>query len=358
MEETFIFYMPSDFPRDDVVKIGRFLSESGSLVPSFIPAPVGLLNIEALVYAKEVDGIDIQILPDRNLASRIALVAKQGIQREIDYSTKIAAHTMAFAQAMNLLFEPSISFHELAYNHGNEVANDELAWFRVADNAGALNWIGLALGRQKSLNAEATPIIGTADLAYPLRRWVRNYIVALKIAELELEESAPIEKARRLLTWMFEDFIFAGPAALFSTMFFSPNAARRRMIKRLRSPDRSKAIEGVKNAAWDITYMSDIAERTARGEEEKKRYIFATADKNLATIAPLIFLAEDSWTLAEKLRAWWPRSDAEKIAETMFDIRDKIDAFPHPRKKEVPPTFLDDCISRGEQIVLSWKPNS
>lgn len=111
MEETFIFYMPSDFPRDDVVEIGRFLTGSGALVPSFIPAPAGLLNIEALISAKEVDGIDIQILPDRNLASRIALVAKQGIQREMDYSTKVVAHTMAFAQAMGLLFEPSIFYY-------------------------------------------------------------------------------------------------------------------------------------------------------------------------------------------------------------------------------------------------------
>tara|TARA_R110000824_G_scaffold155226_6_gene327794 strand:- start:89960 stop:91036 length:1077 start_codon:yes stop_codon:yes gene_type:complete len=358
MSEQITFALPSDFPLDDVVEIGNVLLKTNALVPVFTPASAGLLSVEALLSARLVDKIDIQILPDRNLASRIAQIARNGIRDDAPCPMKVAAHIMAFAQVMDLLFEPTISFHELAHFHGNQVANEELAWFRIADNAGALKWIDLALGRRATLDTGVLPDVGNAVMDYQLRHWVRNYIVALKMAELEFEQSQPVEKMLRLLAWMFEDFSFRGPAAMFAAIFFSTKSGRPKLIRHLRSSDRSKTIKALKNATWDMTYLSDMLERTQKNESAGKRYIFATADKDLAMIAPLLVLYDDVDTLAYKLREWWAQSDANRIAEAIFDIRDKIDAVPHPRQKEVPPTFLDDCISRGEQIVLSWNPNS
>jgi len=53
-----------------------------------------------------------------------------------------------------------------------------------------------------------------------------------------------------LLEWMDEDFLLAGPAALFVSMYYGPKAARAGLFKQLRSPNRQAAIDGARNAAW------------------------------------------------------------------------------------------------------------
>lgn len=74
-------------------------------------------------------------------------------------------------------------------------------------------------------------------------------MVALKAAELELSPMAPIERAKSLLRWMFEDFFLAVPAAIFAAMYFSPFANKRRLLNQLRPTDRERTIAGIRNAA-------------------------------------------------------------------------------------------------------------
>jgi hypothetical protein len=84
---------------------------------------------------------------------------------------------------------------------------------------------------------------------------------------------------------MDNDFLLAGPAALFVSMYYGPMAARAGLFKQLRSPDRDAAIRGTKNAAWDMTHLSDFALRVSRAEKERRRYIFASGDLSLVQIA-------------------------------------------------------------------------
>ncbi|WP_421863528.1 hypothetical protein [Parvibaculum sp.] len=358
MPEDISIYLSDQFPLTDVVSLGRFLERQSCLIPAYVPPPVGLLDIAGLLYARDVERVAIEILPDRNLVSRIVSIAREGVNSWTE-PARISASLMAFSQAMDINFEPSIAFHEFAHVQGNAEANKELAWFRSADNAGAQLWIDLALRRRASLGIGEPEAVPTHDLAKPLRRWTRNYIVALKIAELELKKMAPIERAIQLFTWMFEDFLLAGPAALFSTAYFSPKAARRRMIKHLRSPDRVRAIKGIKNAAWDITHLSDFVERVNRDQTIGKRYIFATADKSLASIARLLLLGEDSLSdrtrLVENLCLWWPQRDAEKIVEALWELVARVEEAPQPRRKSNSPSVVSDFVEQGEASVLSWK---
>ena len=49
----------------------------------------------------------------------------------------------------------------------------------------------------------------------PIKRWRRNYIVAMKMGELELNEQLnPIQKVTTLLEWMRDEFTLAGPRAV------------------------------------------------------------------------------------------------------------------------------------------------
>ena len=53
----------------------------------------------------------------------------------------------AYSHFLDILIEPSVAFHELAHKQGNQAANEELAWFRIGDDADAFAWCDYALGR-------------------------------------------------------------------------------------------------------------------------------------------------------------------------------------------------------------------
>lgn len=354
--ELFALYRPG-FPADDVNAIGEALLAAGVLIPGYIPPPVGLLNIDALDYGRHALGQSTIVLADRNLVSEVAKIARRGGLDRADPNGLIAARLMAFCQAMEIMIEPSIAYHELAAGNGNGAAHAELGWFRSADFGQAQAWIDLALGRTTRLTSIPAPQPDVQDLAFPLKRWRRNYAVALKIAELELAALTPGQRHLDLLGWMVEDFLFAGPAAIFAAMYFSPQAPRKGMFKSLRSVDRDRALAGVRNAAWDITALSDFVWKIAQGDAAGRRYMLATSDKALAAAAPLVLLGpvanEDQPSLAEALRAWWSGAEADRVAASMFDQIGVVEGRELPSR---PADYVDACIQAGEDRLRDWTP--
>jgi hypothetical protein len=115
-----------------------------------------------------------------------------------------------------------------------------------------------------------------------------------------------------LLDWMVDDFFLAGPAAFFASMYFSPLTERKRLIKQLRSEDRERAIAGVKNAAWNMTYLSNFAQRIREAGEGPYRFFFATADRGLAAIGSYLDAEEDQLeeAMIARLNGWLNERDA------------------------------------------------
>lgn len=361
LESSGFFALQLDpaFPLADVEAIADRLVATSALVPGYLPPEAGLLSVAAFKFAQTFDGTRTILLPDRNLISRMARIARDGAPPTIDAPTRIAIDLMAFAQAVDLDIEPSIAFHELAHRDGNAVAQDELAWFRAADHGQAQAWIDIAQGRADRLPIAKPAKRESKDLAFPLHRWKRNYIVALKTAELELSEMAPVDRAKVLLDWMADDFFLAGPAAIFATMYFSPFASKRRLFKQLRSGDRERAIAGIRNAAWDITYLSHFVAQRKRSNEENIFFLLATADRGLASIAPILMIDADEKDyadlLATSLSGWWPPHDASTIADAWFTRVHAVETKGKPF-----PVFdadrIDLLIEGGERVVRTWVP--
>lgn len=358
MTHIFQVTLDPDFPLADVEAIASRLDASGGVRPGFIPPSVGALNLGAVFYAQH-EGWSLVVLPDRNLVSRMARIAKDGTLAKRDKPTQLACDLMAFCQAMELQLEPSIACHELAACDGNAIAREELGWFRAADKGGrAQEWIDLAIGRCEKVElAEADPP-ELADLAFPLRRWRRNYIVCLKIAALDLQPGAPLDKALELLRWMYEDFQIAGPAALLALFYLAPANSHRGLMRGLRSPNRQKALAGVRNTAWDVTQLSDFIARVDGAEAERRRYFFATADEGLATLAPALFSsldpADGGHTLADILKNVWPDAQARRLANALKHYTENQDDPARP-KPDVSPGFVDDAIAEGERSLTEWR---
>lgn len=365
MAETPAGYMVQfdpGFPLQDVVALGVELMASGILAPGFIPPAAGLLTLEAIVYAKEQQGYDTVVLADRNLVSRMARVARDGHADLKDRASRSALALMAYCQAMNIDIEPSIAFHELGGAAGNLAAREELAWFRAADRAAALDWVALAAGRISRVTLGAPAPLTDLDFERPIARWRRNYVAALKAAMLELTPTLnPIDRMIALIDWMDADFILAGPAALYAAMYFGPKAARAGLFKQLKSPNREAAILGVRNAAWDMTHLSDFVRRVGEAEAQNRRYIFASADDGLTQIASRLFLgpeAADGWpSLEESLYDWWSKRDAGRLADAVFARFDPARLETREAPTLAPPT-VDRLIFAGEDELRKWEPAS
>lgn len=353
-----VITLERDFPYKDLLLVGRMLEQANVLVPGFTPSQFGIYQPDGYLFEKRLYDVDFYLLPDRNLVSRMARVAMGG---PVDAPCRTAACLMAFAQCLNLNFEPSIAFHELAHRHGNEIAREELRWFRVADQARPLDWIAIATGRKKRIRSLPPVIdVGDLDLAKPLTRWNRNYVLALKIAELELTKSPAVKKALHLLDWMYSDFILGGPAFLFASLYFAPSAPRRRLLKQLRSQDRARALDGVRNAAWDLTHISDFIRRVREGSEQE-RFILASADKGLTNVAETLILCPDepdaADVLTDGLSKWWPHDHARTIAAAYATCVEGIDdKNRHVNQPDPPAGYVSSLIARGEQLLSAWRP--
>ena len=330
MSGSVSFSFDPRFPFKEVVALSQALQISGHLVPGFIPPSVGYLDIAALRYAQDLEGWNLVVMADRNFISRMAQVCRLEADTPPDAAQLWAVRLMAFCKAMNLDIDPSISFHELSHNQGEAAALDELAWFRAADRGGdAQTWIDFAFGHRASLMVSGAAPRETADLARPLRRWRRNYLAALKIAALDLDDLRPEARFERLIDWMYEDFQLCGPAALFAAVYFSGRRPPR-MIKGLRGTQRAKAIAGVRNAAWDITYLSHFVHAVQNSETRRVRTLLATRDDALAAIAPLTLLGpepDQDWpSLGQALERWWPATEAKRNADRLMACVRKVQA--------------------------------
>jgi len=355
--EEFMVRFPPNFPLADVIEIADELMADGGIVPGFIPAGRGVFDLMAMEYSKLMGETTI-ILPDRNLISRIATIAEGRARYPLDAPSQLAANLMAYCQCMGLDFEPIMAFHELAHKEGNHEANRELAWFRAADEAQALAWVAVSRGRAQGLGQLCPAALTDHDLAKPLPRWERNYVVALKIAELELSDRKPLERAIALLDWMIDDFFLAGPAAIFASMYFSPNAAKKRLIKQLRSADRERALDGIKNAAWDMTHLSDLTRRMRYGSDPSKHHIFATGDRGLAKIATLLPIDAEEDELEDELArlmaVWWPERSVTVLAKRFAEALLVASSRPAPKGPDGDEDPIPGMISTGERRVRDW----
>ena len=263
---------------------------------------------------------------------------------------------MAFAQATNIDIEPALAFQELAQVMGDEVANDELRWFRVADQGRAKAWIDLAVGRSDALPPLEAGPREQLQLARPPHRWRCNYAVMLKAASLELNPTiSPLLRFEKLVEWMVDDFILAGPAAIFSAMFFSDRARRGGLVKGVRSPDRTKALSGIKNAAWDVTYLSELTRRAMPQSYEEARCIFASADRALAELAPLLLIDQEDdegfrRDVSSRLNPWWGRN-SERVAAILSDAISVVSDRAPPTARPGVDDYVGLKVAEGEALI-------
>jgi hypothetical protein len=352
--------MPDDFPMQGVMDIGNHLQQIDVLVADYPDPNSEVYFAGHYLVAARLNGIRTTVLPDRNVVSRMARAAKG---QPLDNHGRNAAAILAFAQCLDIQIEPSIAFHEMAFKEGNQAALDELSWFKVADNGNPHEWVAAGLGQIDRIPTVGTPpAVDQLDLAKPLNRWRRNYVVAMKVGELELNGKLnAIQRVTELLEWMRDEFILAGPAAILAFFYFAPNSAPRKgLLWGLQSDDRQVALAGAKNAAWDITYLSDFARRINEDSGvQQARYVFATFDKRLRDLARFVIGEHEevgaNESLAKSFEQWWPAKDAQKIADLWSSCQTRTRSPDWWDQYKDRPDYVGELIAQGEVVLLNWK---
>jgi hypothetical protein len=261
------------------------------------------------------------------------------------------------------IIEPSLALYEAAATAGNNVANEELRQFRIADNIESIYWADVALGRSTRLSftqPSDPPPVKSVDFDMPLRRWRRNYVIALKIAELALRGGKAESQMTELLRWMYQDFLIGGPAAILAAHYIAPNSDRKGLLKSVRSPDRERAVGGVRNAAWDLTLLSDWLVRVQEQAQRNELSLLSSLDRKLVEFArlltdeppeepsaasPLSMIFESLWGAAAGRRL------STLTENYLSDAGNPARQLNRPEEVG----YVDRLIREGEAFIRNWK---
>lgn len=347
-------------------EITRMLRERRVFAPSFVPQN-DANTYDPLVYRREALQHDTTtiLLADRNVVTRWLALLSGRISSPQD---RLVAAIMVFAQSANILVEPNLALYEATVAGESEATMQELVRFRIADNLDIKHWLDLALGRKQKLSLadDELPTIPdkSAEINFEmrLRRWIRNYIILLKLAQLELKGLSRTRQITELATWMYQDFIIGGPALMFAIHYLAPNSERSGLLKNLRSADRERALRGIRNASWDVTLLSEWIRRAGEQKQTNTLTLLCSLDRKLIDLARMLAPQLAGNLTDEEFRSQgfmkilepWGAKEVGQIAELLegfFSTKDNPSRQIH-RPDEVD---LDQMLKAGEQFVRDWQ---
>lgn len=106
------------------------------------------------------------------------------------------------------------------------------------------------------------------------------------------------QRMRHFLDWTYENWYFSAPVIALAAACFS-SAPPRGSLKDLKHPDRALALKGLRNCAWDLTYITWWSQLLKRQDKDNCLYLLCSRDKTLRTVARQI-LARPEMTDADE----------------------------------------------------------
>src|SRR5690606_15018166 len=157
------------------------------------------------------------------------------------------------------------------------------------------------------------------------------------------------------IRWMYDDFLLGGPAIMLSALLLAPGGKRARLFKNLRSKDRAKALQGVRNATWDLTLVSQFLSTIEAQETEGGLCVLVSFDKAVHRIARGVLGALRTAEETSPFITLWGEKAGQRIAEAVESAYRDHAASHRQLNRPAPENFVDELIERGEAAVLGWK---
>ena len=137
------------------------------------------------------------------------------------------------------------------------------------------------------------------------------------------------------IEWMGSDFLFVASAFVLAGRFLAPNGVRKRVLKSLRGPDRSRALKGIRNAAWDMALISEWGKKVEKENAAGRFWLLASADRALGEMARGLFVPAakatdvDGFLLGELVATWGKAAGHRLYAK----YNDHVHRPPNSRRK-------------------------
>lgn len=364
--QTLIYCPP--IPVSDLDFIQQVLEREDVFSSCFTSDDLNKYNYVSFHKEKDLHGTETYVLLDRNVFTYIISIAKG---EDVDLRDKqkmgprrIAAAIMAYLQCSDICIEPNIALYEYAATNTQSTATDELELFRKADNLHPQIYADIALGRKNKVTTKeldkASGYLGPmVNFRKDLNHWHFNYTVALKLALLELQLIQQNKKMESFLQWQHDDFFYGAPVTLFASLYLSSKRIGG-MMKKLRSIDRTKALLGIKNAAWDLTVLTTWSKSALRMRETNKLWLLCSRDTAMKKIAGCLFTTEiDENIVSLRLKSifieHWGKDLGISLYNRYFKFKDKnLDDSRHANKK-LPNTHWENLRNNLEKDFLERK---
>jgi hypothetical protein len=273
---------------------------------------------------------EVRVLLDRNILTRLVNIAKGRNIKPDDSQYKLVSAAMAFFIFCEAIIEPSMAIYEYGFLRDHFQAIDDLAYFRIADHIHPQRYADIALGRavfieEKELNIAKRylknfPKTKEENFSKQLSIWELNYLFALKIAHLKKSTLSPEQQIEAYFKWMEEETLFNAVASLFATIFLCPNPPEKKMIKGIGSNDNLQLLCGIKNAAWDITYISHWG-KSVKISPPTTTWLLCSHDKAMKRIAKTLFVPDEhneEVSLMNFVSEYWDERRASTVVNTII----------------------------------------
>jgi len=243
--------------------------------------PNGKLDFHKITELQSSDK-DIIILVDNNLASPICEIARNGYLKNKERMYKMAA-LILWAQFIGARLSCGFSLLETDSQKLScyTAESSRLQFLHAVDNIPSHIWKALAFGDIDHVpNQYLSSDYKTDERKFEYNEsvlYLSTEAAIIKIVELLRRESVTsIEKFIEFTNWYAEHLVIAESILFYAAAVFTnvPNVA---MPKKCKSSNYSEIVKGIKNQAWDLTYI--ITWSTVYSKETDDQYfMFATDD--------------------------------------------------------------------------------
>jgi len=291
-----IYKMDSEFSAVFQYPIERLLRESDSLVA----AHAALQDIYSLGEYQKLGAVKRVVLLDNNILTRLIHLAK-GLEINGDGESvknyKYCCALMCFFILNDIDIETNISFYERASSNGHQKAIDEYSCFMIANHIHPIIYAELALGITKKNCAKQIEytrdnikivVPEESNFSKQLNDWKLIYSHLLKAKILLRDEPKPVKRIEQMMEWFTSESSVLPSSLLFILILLSPKSGELgSLVKKINSSEFTTLKNGLKNAAWDLTYLTTWRKLTK--SQPETLWFFCSLDKKLQSIARLLY---------------------------------------------------------------------
>jgi len=285
-DDEVIYHSP--LGREKATALENLLRESQCFCPSFDgPDPY---SIETYIHEFAWHRTEVTFLLDRNIYSQVIALSR-GVP--VNAKTRYAAGIIAFASSVNAECEPALALYEGSASGASRGWKRDLGRFHRGEQIHAANWAALALGYAseftRKLPSRRLPreLLEKFNPAEELGSFEFVYPTILKLAATHVTVGTPDRKMMAFLEWMYRHWYFSAPATILASQVLCSNPIGS-AFKHIGSSTRSRALKGVRNAAWDMVYLTEWLKKVRDQESTNSLTVLCSRDSLLLRVAGLL----------------------------------------------------------------------